>query len=97
MDGLIYQVVIKTPEGYRVGELSVNIKNGEIYGEMNLLDFGAYKGTIDQDGNISVCIKLANDFSPNCYIGFGKMSFYSIHIFFRCDGFVYEINGIINR
>lgn len=98
MDGLVYQAVVKTPHGYRVGELTALVENGLIRGTMRLHDFAEhYAGTIREDGSIQLAMNRIVDSSSISCTGIGRISFHCIHISVECDGFVYEIDGTAKK
>ena len=98
MDGLSYQVVVKTPHGYRVGELTVVAENDLIRGTMRLHDFAEhYAGTIRDDGSIRLSMNRIVNSSPISCTGIGKISVHCIHISVESDGFIYDINGVARK
>ena len=98
MDGLTYQAVVKTPHGYRVGELTVIVEKGLISGRMRLHDFAEhYSGIIKDDGSIQLEMNRVVGSSLVSCTGTGRISLHCIHISVECDGFVYEIDGTVQK
>ncbi len=98
MNGLTYQAVVKTPHGYRVGELTVIVEKGLISGKMRLHDFAEhYAGTIREDGSIQLAMNRIVDSSSISCTGIGRISLHCIHISVECEDFVYEIDGTVQK
>ena len=94
MDSLEYSIVLKTPQGYCVGSLTMEINNGSVCGSIYALNNeSAYCGSIDTNGNIEITGEL-NLFGDSFqFKGCGKVSFYAIHISIPNGDFTYELDG----
>lgn len=98
MDNLEYSIVLKTPQGYRVGSTTVKIDNGSISGSICVLENdSAYCGSIDSNGNIEITGELHIFGESFCFKGNGKISFHAIHISIPHEDFTYELDGTVKR
>ena len=80
MDTLEYNIVLKTPIGYRVGKMMVEIKDRLIQGIIRILGKEeSYQGYIDNNGNIEVNGKLPTHTETILFEGKGKISGYAVH------------------
>lgn len=98
MDELVYQVVVRAPEGIRIGELTAFAENGIIKGKISFPNLcGQYIGTIQPSGSINIVLQTVDDSVSVESVGEGHISFYAIHISLLHKGFPYEIDGTVRR
>ena len=95
---LEYNIVARTPVGCRVGELTVNIEEGEIAGTLTLPFFSPkYDGKIDSTGNMEIHGMLFFDGTEYEYVGKGRISPYAICIQISVQDQEFEISGTSKR
>ena len=91
---MTYHAVMKTPIGYRVGNIFVDITDQIISGIIYFFGReGKYKGVLYDNGDMKIKGVLP---TPNDNMGFegeGKISFHSIHLSIPSRDFVYELDG----
>ena len=94
VDSMTYNAVMKTPIGYRVGNILVDITDQIISGIISFFGReGKYKGELYDNGDIKIKGVLP---TPNDNIEFegeGKISYHSIHLSIPSKDFVYELDG----
>lgn len=94
MDALEYNIVLKTPLGYRVGRIIVEIKDRLMQGVIHILGKEeSYQGCVDDNGNFAIKGKLPTQTENIPFEGNGKISCYAIHITIPSDDFTYELDG----
>ena len=94
MDDLVYHTVVKTPHGYRVGDVTVTVENEIIKGTLHLPDLkGRFSGNLRSDGRFDLAAEIEVDSTLTSCSGEGRISFHCIHISVLCDDFYYEIDG----
>lgn len=94
MDSLMYNIVLKTPAGYRVGQMMVEIGDRIICGIIRTFEKdGEYQGSIDNNGNIEVNGLLPFKTETIPFKGKGKISSYAVHLTIPSDNFTFELDG----
>ncbi len=94
MDNLMYNIVLKTPVGYRVGQMIVEIGDRIIRGIIRTFEKdGEYHGSIDSNGNIEVNGVLPLNTETIPFKGKGKISSYAVHLTIQSDNFTFELDG----
>ena len=98
MDVLSYHIVIKTPIGYRVGDISLDIEGNNIRGTLRAPFFEpALSGELHEDSTLSLTVSLIYEEVRTECTATGRISGYAIHISVPVGNFVYEIDGTITR
>lgn len=98
MDELVYQVVVRTPEGIRIGELTAFAENEIIKGRISFPSLnGQYNGTIRPSGRINIVLHTVLDSVSVESVGEGQISFYAIHVSLLHNGLTYEIDGTVKN
>ena len=98
MDVLSYHIVIKTPIGYRVGDISLSIEEERICGTIEAPFFEpAFTGILHNDSTLSLNVLINCDGARTECDATGRISAYAIHISVPIDDFIYEIDGTTVR
>ena len=93
MNSLFYLFVLKTPNGYAFGEITVRIDNGNIEGSIRISDQdGSYHGDLN-GGTIKVSGTLALKEERIPFVGEGRISCHAIHLTIPTEHFTYELDG----
>ena len=98
MDVLSYNIVIKTPIGYRVGNISLDIIENRISGTIVAPFFSPdFSGILNDDGSLSLSLTVNDEKGQYEYMATGRISAYAIHISVPVQEFSYEIDGTAQR
>ena len=98
MDSLIYHIVIKTPMGYRVGDISLNIDVDRICGTIEAPCFEpSFTGILHDDSTMSLTFSVTYENMQAECAATGRISTYAIHISVPSGDFTYEIDGTAKR
>lgn len=98
MDSLIYNIVLRTPVGYRIGTLMIEIENHNVRGQIIVADTeGRYIGEMDNNWNLSVKGELPLGADILAFHGKGKLSAYAVHMSMISGEDTYELDGTSKR
>ena len=98
MDVLEYNIVMRTPHGYRVGMLSFSLEGESFTAKIFILDQTAeFQGSIDSSGNLKMNGSIPSFGGKLPFVGTGKLSYYAVHITASTEEFIYEIDGTAKR
>ena len=94
MNSLSYRIVIKTPIGYRIGNITIDIENEKISGSITAPFFEPFFfGTFNKDGTMLLMLTVNVDGVQTECNSTGRISGYAVHISVPTEKFIYEIDG----
>lgn len=95
MDNIIYNVVMKTPVGLRYGTITLCMIDNQVYGTLDLLEHSeSFSGTVDSNGNCTICGCLVTLMRTISYTAVGKISRKAIKLSLQGERNIFEITGI---
>ena len=95
MSDIVYNIVMKTPVGLRYGTMTLCMIDNRVYGVLDLLEHAeAFNGTVDSDGNCTICGCLVTLTKTISYTAVGKVSPKTIALSLQGDRNIFEITGI---
>ena len=98
MNTLSYHVVVRTPIGVRIGDISLGFDGEKVKGIITAPYFEPeVYGVINDDNTINVNLVVNVDGKRESCDGTGRISDYAIHISVPSSEFVYEIDGTATR
>jgi len=94
MNTLSYHVVIRTPVGVRIGDISLDFEGDTVRGVLEAPFFERdFHGAVNKDDTLRLYITLnENGKMQQCECS-GRISAYAIHISVPADTYTYEIDG----
>lgn len=94
MYNLSYHVVVRTPVGVRIGDITLAIEDGKVTGVLETPFFEpSFVGILNEDDTLTLTLVLTANDEHREYKGVGRISGYAIHISVPTDDFTYEIDG----
>lgn len=95
MDNTIYDIVMKTPIGLRYGTISLCSNGSNLNGTLDLLEHSEpFDGTIDNDGNCTICGHIVTLMRTIHYTAVGKVSESSIELSIQGERNIFRITGV---
>lgn len=92
---MIYNIVMKTPVGLRYGTITLRLIDNQVYGTLDLLEHSeSFRGTVDRDGNCTICGSLVTLMRTIRYTAVGKVSQKAIALSLQGERNIFEITGI---
>ena len=99
MNTLSYHIVIRTPAGYRIGDISVEIDDdGHISGTIQAPSFEQhFDGVLNDDSTMWLNFIVNKDGMAERCESTGRISSSAIHISVPSAGFTFDIDGTAAR
>ena len=98
MNTLSYHIVVRTPVGIRIGDISFDFVDEEVRGNIKAPYFEPdFYGNINKDDTLLLYMTVVDEKEQKEYEAIGRISMYAIHISVPAAAFTYEIDGTSSR
>ena len=98
MNTLSYHIVVRTPVGIRIGDISFDFVDEEVRGNIKAPYFEPdFYGNINKDDTLLLYITVVDEKEQKDYEAIGRNSAYEIHISVPTEAFTYEIDCTSSR
>lgn len=98
MSTLSYHIVVRTPVGVRIGDISLDFEGDAVRGVLEVPFFEQdFRGIINSDDTMCLYITLNENGKIQQCECTGRISSYAIHISVPTEAFTYEIDGTVTR
>ena len=98
MNTLNYHIVVRTPVGIRIGDISFDFVDEEVRGNIKAPYFEPdFYGNINKDDTLLLYMTVVDGKEQKEYEATGRISAYAIHISVPTETFTYEIDGTTTR
>ena len=98
MNTLSYHIVVRTPVGIRIGDISFDFVDEEVRGNIKAPYFEPdFYGNINKDDTLLLYMTVVDEKEQKEYEAIGRIGMYAIHISVPAAALTYEIDSTSSR